>query len=73
MTDSQGPEKQFIEMTPERIERMEEIANLALVFASDPLRMRLLAAKVMARAVTNDEVFRLLQRAAVEDFPELPL
>ena len=65
-------EKRFVEMTSERVARMDEIALLALVFAADPMRMRLLAAKVMARAVSNDEVFALLQDAAVEDFPEPP-
>ena len=58
-----------IEMTPERVARMMTIADLGLVFASNPLRMRFLAAKVMARAVTNDEVYDLLRAAVSEPLP----
>jgi len=62
-------EKRRIEMTPETIARMTEIATLAKVFADDRERMRLLAAKVLARAVSDDEVWRLVQAAATEPLP----
>jgi hypothetical protein len=47
---------------------MTAIAVLGVVFR-DPMRQRLLAAKVLARAVTNDEVWELVQAAAVDPFP----
>jgi hypothetical protein len=57
-----------IEMTPAVVARMVEIAEVGVVFR-DPERQRLLAAKVLARAVTDDEVWELVQAAAIEDFP----
>lgn len=65
---SQGPEKPWIEMTPERLARMTEIAEIGMVFR-DPLRLRFLAAKVLARAVSNDEVWELVQAAVNEPLP----
>ena len=67
---SQGPEKEErkIEMTEERLDRMVEIATIGIVFR-DPMRLRLLAAKVLARSVTDDSVWELVQAAAIEDFP----
>lgn len=60
--------ERWIEMTPERVARMVEIGEIGAVFR-DPLRQRLLAAKVLARAVTDDAVWELVQAAAVEPFP----
>lgn len=57
-----------IEMTPERIARLEEVAMVGLAFR-DPERLRFLAAKVLARAVTNDEVWDLVQAAATDPLP----
>jgi hypothetical protein len=60
-----------IEMTPERVKRMFEIADVGVVFL-DPDRQRYLAAMVLARAVTDDSVWELVQRAAVAPLPDEP-
>ena len=57
-----------IEMTPERQERLDELIVLTQVFMS-ARRQRLLTAYVIARALTNDEVYNLVKRAATDDFP----
>lgn len=57
-----------IEMTPERIARLERVATIGIAFR-DRDRLRFLAAKVLARAVTDDEVLALVQAAATEPLP----
>jgi hypothetical protein len=58
----------LIEMTPENLVRLDAVEKLAGVFI-DPERCRYLAAAVLARAITNQEVLELVQKAATDRIP----
>lgn len=62
-----NPER-MVEMTEERIARMSEIIEIGYAFR-DIDRQRFLVAKVLARAVTDDEVWALVQSAVNEPLP----
>lgn len=61
--------ERMIEMTPENIVRLHAIEQLAAVFI-DPARCRYLTAAVLARAISNQEVFELVQQAATDRIPD---
>jgi hypothetical protein len=58
----------MIEMSPENLMRLKAVEKLAGAFA-DPDRCRYLAAAVLARAISNQEVFELVQLAATDKLP----
>lgn len=60
-----------IEMTNENFLRMQGIEKVADIFR-DPSRQRLLTAAVMARAISNQEVYELLLETAYAAFPLRP-
>jgi hypothetical protein len=61
-------EQRMVEMNEERIARMSEIIEVGYAFR-DPDRQRFLVAKVLARAVTDDAVWELVQSAVNEPLP----
>lgn len=63
------PKERLVEMTPERIERMLTIIALSVVFG-DLDRQRVLVARVLARSLTNDELYELVQMASTEPIPD---
>jgi hypothetical protein len=62
-------EDRRILMTPERVERMLKIVSLVNIF-NESNRQRVLVARVMARAVTDDDLFDMIVEAAFEPIPD---
>ena len=60
-----------IEMTVENLHRMMALEEIADIFR-DPDRQRLMTAAVMARAISNQEVFELVLEVAHGKIPEKP-
>ena len=60
-----------IEMTAENFDRMQGIEEVADIFR-DPDRQRLMTAAVMARAISNQEVYELVLEVAHGKIPEKP-
>jgi len=60
-----------IEMTEENFDRLMDLEEIADIFR-DPDRQRLMTAAVMARAISNQEVFELVMDVAHGEIPEKP-